>query len=240
MGKFGTLAVFAVVVGAHLLALQTYISKKEHVAKPKAKVHRITLSKVCVKKPVVVPPKPKVEPIILPPDPEPVVEEVRHTVEPIILPPDPEPVVKPKRVKKKKYKKRIVKKRVKKPVPIVEPLVEEVIVQPIVEQVIAPKQVVDTTSIKDAYTSEIRRQIKAHLYYPKMAKRMRMQGVIKVSFLVLADGDITDIKVLNGTKSILRKAAIKTIKSLRLKALPSALGQTMVVSVPVGFNIKGL
>jgi len=182
-----------------------------------------------VKTPIVVPPKPKVEPIILPPDPEPIEE-----VQPIV-----KPVVKQKPVKKKKHKKRVVKKRIKKPEPIVEP-VKEVIVQPVIEQVVAPKKVVDTSSIKDAYTSEIRRQIKTHLYYPKIAKRMRMQGIVKVSFLVLADGSIRDIRVLSGAKSVLKKAAIKTIKLLRLKPLPDALGQTMVVTVPVGFNIKGL
>ena len=229
MGKFGILGVFVVVVGAHLFVLQSAVHKKEQISKPKAKVHRITLSRVCVKTPIVVPPKPKVEPIILPPDPEPIEE-----VQPIV-----KPVVKQKPVKKKKHKKRVVKKRIKKPEPIVEP-VKEVIVQPVIEQVVAPKKVVDTSSIKDAYTSEIRRQIKTHLYYPKIAKRMRMQGIVKVSFLVLADGSIRDIRVLSGAKSVLKKAAIKTIKLLRLKPLPDALGQTMVVTVPVGFNIKGL
>jgi protein TonB len=238
VGKFGVLSVFVVVFVVHLLALQTYIYKKEHVAKPKAKVHHITLSAVVVKKPVTVP---KIEPIILPPDPEPIVEEVKPVVEPIVLPLDPKPVVKPKRVKKKKkHKKRVLKKVVKKPLTIQQPIIEKVPLQPMVQQVVAPIQRVDTASIKDAYTSAIRRQIKLHLYYPKMAKRMRMQGVIKVSFLVLADGSITDIKVISGTKAILRKAAKKTIKSLRLKPLPSVLGDRMRVSVPVGFNIKGL
>ncbi len=218
----------------------------EQISKPHAKVHHITLSRVCIKKPMVVPPKPKVEPIILPPDLESVVEEVKHVVEPIILPPDP--IEKPKRVKKKKQKKKhkkrhrkkVTKNLVPKPIMIEEPIVEEAIVEPIVEQVVTPREVVDTSSIKDAYTSEIRRQIKRHLYYPKMAKRMRMQGVIKVSFLVLSDGSIQDITVVSGGKALLKRAAIKTIKSLHLKSLPSVLGETMRVTVPVGFNIKGL
>jgi protein TonB len=179
LGKFGALVVFIVVIIAHLLALQSHITKQSAVSKPKAKVHRITLSSVVVKKPVPIPPKPKVEPII--------------------LPPDPKPIVKPKPKPKPKRKKRVKKPKKIEPVVIPEPIVQE----PIVEQVIAPVVTVDTTSIKDQYTSEIRREIRKHLFYPKMAKRLRMQGVVQVAFRVLQNGDITDIRVLNNPKKLL-------------------------------------
>ena len=235
MFKFG---VFIAVVIAHLLALQTYIAKKEAVTKPKAKVYRITLSSVVVKKPVPIPPKPKVEPIILPPDPEPEVQKP----EPIILPPDPEPVVKPKRVKKKikKRKKKKVVKPQPKPEPIIEPepIVEEVVPEPIVEQVKEVVQTVDTSSLKDAYTSEIRRQINQHLFYPRMAKRLRMQGVVEVAFRVLSDGSITNIQILNAPKKLLGKGAIKTLKMLNLRPIPNALGESFLdITIPIEFRL---
>jgi protein TonB len=236
VGKFLVLVIFTGVFAAHLLILQTYHDKKSYISKPKAKVHRITLSSVVLKKPVVIP---TVEPIILPPDLEP---------EPIVLPPDIKPQIEAKQIKKrkrdkhKKKKKKPIKKARKKPIVKQKPIIKKEVLEPIpiVEQVIAPPKMVDTSSLKDAYTSEIRRQIKLHLYYPKIAKRMRIQGVVRVSFLILADGNIKDISVLSGGKSILKKAAIKTIKSLHLKPLPALLGEHMRVSVPVGFNIKGL
>ena len=227
MNKFGFFAVFVVVSLAHLLALQTYIAKKEAVSKPKVKVHRITLSSVVVKKPVPIPPKPKVEPIILPPDPE-----------PIVVP--PKPVIKPKRIKKKikKRKKKKVVKPKPKPVIVPEPIVEEIVPEPIVEQVIAPVQVVDTSSLKDAYTSEIRRQINKHLFYPRMAKRLRMQGEVEVAFRVLKDGSITNIQILNAPKKLLGKGAIKTLKMLNLRPIPNALGESFLdITIPIEFRL---
>ena len=221
------LVVFIGVVMAHLWVLQSHITKQSVVSKPKAKVHHITLSSVVVKKPVPIPPKPKVEPIILPPDPI------------------PEPIVKPKPKPKKKPKR---KKKVKKPkkvepvvVPEPEPIIEEVVQEPIIDQVIAPVVTVDTSSIKDQYTSEIRRQIRKHLFYPKMAKRLRIQGVVQVAFRVLADGTITDIRVLNNPKKLLGKGAKKTLKALSLRPIPTELNeQTMDINIPIEFKlIKG-
>lgn len=233
MGKLGFLGIFVVVSIVHLYALQSHIKKENLISKPKAKVHRITLSSVVVKKPVVVPPKP--DPIV----------EVKHLVEPIILPPDPEPVVKPKRVKKpkkKKHKKKVRKKRViKKPIRQEEPVIREVVPEPIVEQVVAPVVVVDTSSIIDAYTSQIRRQIRKHLVYPKRAKRMRMQGMVRVAFRVLKDGTITDIRVVNSSKKLLSKGAIKTLKALSLRAIPRELKEQFLdINIPIEFKlIKG-
>ncbi len=223
MGKFGVIGVFVVVCVAHFLALQSHISKQKAISKPKAKAHHITLSSVIVKKPVPVPPKPKVEPIILPPDPEPIVK------------PKPKPKPKPKR------KKRVKKPKIVEPVVVPEPIIKEVIQEPIIEQVVAPVVTVDTSSIMDAYKSEIRRQIRKNLFYPKMAKRLRMQGIVQVAFCVLKNGEITDIKVLNNPKKLLGKGAMKTLNSLSLRPIPSELNeQSMDIKIPIEFKlIKG-
>ncbi len=240
MNKFGFLGVFVTVALVHLFALQTQLKKDNAISKPKAKIHHITLTHVQVKKPVVVPPKPKVEPIILPPDPKPVVEKPK----PIILPPDP--IVKPKvkKKKKKKHKKR-AKKREKIVKPIVEPepiyeepIVQEIVPEPIVEQVIAPVVTVDTSSIKDAYTSEIRRKIRENLFYPKMAKRLRMQGVVEVAFRILKNGQITDVRILNAPKKLLAKGAKKTLQRVSLRPIPNELKeQYMDITIPIEFRL---
>jgi protein TonB len=186
-----------------------------------------------------------------------------HTVEPIILPPDPEPlpiikpkpeIIKPKPIPKKRKKrikkpkkklhKKVIKKRPISP-PILKQKVVEVVPQPepqpVIEEVIAPVVTVDTTSIKDQYTSEIRRQIQKHLYYPKMAKRLRMQGVVRVAFRVLEDGRITQIRVINSSKKLLSKGAIKTLKALSLRPIPAALHEKyMDINIPIEFKlVKG-
>ena len=223
MGKLGFFGVLVVVGVAHWFALRSVIMTEAVVAKPKAKVHRITLSSVVIKKPVV---KPTIEPIILPADPEPVIE-------PIAEKPKPKP-------KKRKAKRKTKKVHKPKPKPVIKEIIPEV-VEPIMTEQVAPVQEIDTSSIKDQYTSEIRRQIQRHLYYPRIAKRMRMQGVVRVAFRVLKNGKITNIRVINSPKKVLSKGAIKTLKSLALKAIPDALGEAFLdITVPIEFKlIKG-
>jgi len=222
LGKLGAFGIFIVVLVAHIFALQSSIKKQHAISKSKAKVHRITLSSVVVKKPVVVPPKPIVKPIILPPEPLPVVKEKK--------------VKKPK--KRKERKKPRKKKRLKKPIMTREPVMHKVTPKPVVEQVIAPVVQIDTSSIKDQYTSEIRRQIRKHLIYPRMAKRMRMQGTVRVAFRVLKDGTISDIRVVNDSKKLLARGAIKTLKALSLRPIPEALHESsMDINIPIEFKL---
>ncbi len=202
----------------HFLALQSAIAKQNSISKPKAKVHRITLSSVVIKKPTPIPTPPKPEPIILPPDPEPIVKK-----------PKPKPKPKPKRR---------VKKPIVTPPPVVEEIVKEVVQEPIIEQVITKVAKIDTSSIKDRYTSEIRVQIRKKLIYPKLAKRLRLQDIVKVSFRVQKDGTINNIKILNNPKKILQNGAIKTLKSLTLKAIPSELDEEfMDIVIPIEFKL---
>ena len=223
MGKLGFWGVLVVVGVAHWFALRSVIMTEAVVAKPKAKVHRITLSSVVIKKPAV---KPTIEPIILPADPEPVIE-------PIVEKPKPKP-------KKRKAKRKIKKVHKPKPKPLIKEVIPEV-VEPIMTEQVAPVQEIDTSSVRDQYTSEIRRQIQRHLYYPRIAKRMRMQGVVRVAFRVLKNGNITNIRVINSPKKVLSKGAIKTLKSLALKGIPDALGEVFLdITVPIEFRlIKG-
>ncbi len=187
----------------HLVALQSHIAKKSTISKPKAKVHKITLSKVNIKKEVpVVKPKPKEKP-------------------------------KPKKIVKKP--KKVVKKVVKP-----KPVIQEKPKQIIKKTVIAPKATIDTTSIKDKYTTKIREAIQQNLIYPNMAKRLRMQGVVEIGFRVLKNGTIIDIKILNKPKRLLERGAIKTLKSIDLKPIPNELKEEFLdITIPIEFKLQG-
>ena len=75
--------------------------------------------------------------------------------------------------------------------------------------------------------------------YPKRAKRFNIQGVVLVSFRILKNGDVTSIKVLKASKSILKKGAIKTIKELVLKKIPTELKQNnMDITLPIQFKLS--
>ncbi len=201
------------------MVLKSSVVKKSTFSKPKERVHHITLSSVVVKKPM---PKP-----ILP------------KPEPIILPPDPKPVVKPKSKPKPKPKK-IVKKQITASKPIV-PVVKEIIPVPVIEQTnITPIATIDRTTLRDKYANKIREAIRKNLFYPKMAKRLRIQGVVKVTFVVQKNGNITDIRILNSPKNLLKKGAIKTIESTFLEPIPKELDKNSIdIVMPIEFKLIG-
>ncbi len=59
--------------------------------------------------------------------------------------------------------------------------------------------------------SKIYRAIERAKRYPKIAKKLKIQGVVSVSFTILPNGSVTDIKT-SGAHKILQKSAYKTIR----------------------------
>jgi len=211
----------------------------------KNKSVKIHLSSIQIKKPA---PLPKPKPKPTPPKP-------KHTVPPIILPLENEvkPLEKkiekaltPKKIKKKRVKKRPSKKRrsrkkvIKKaiaykprektpPTAFSEPLPPQPTIQ----------SVSKNTALKKRYLAKIRELIKSNLYYPRVARRMRIKGVVKVSFIVNKNGEIDHIKVLSSANKILSNGAVKTLRSIKAPPIPSKLGVgTLELFVPIEFNQK--
>ncbi len=139
------------------------------------------------------------------------------------------PIKKKKIVKKKK--KRTIKKRKKivkkslpkttkkitnikpKPIPTTNKLPKKVEKTPVVTQPI--QKTVSKISPKEEYIklniSKIYQAIERAKKYPRMAKKLKIQGTVDVYFTLLPNGDVINIKTKNAHK-ILQKAAYKTIK----------------------------
>jgi len=66
--------------------------------------------------------------------------------------------------------------------------------------------------------------------YPELAKRMKITGVVKVEATVDADGKVTDVKTLSGSRS-LSVAAEEAVR----KFVPAAAEST--VDVEINFTI---
>ncbi|PHM73969.1 energy transducer TonB [Xenorhabdus kozodoii] len=64
----------------------------------------------------------------------------------------------------------------------------------------------------DNYYARLRQEIERHKRYPRKAKRMKQQGIVTVSFTLLADGTLTAAKVVNSSgNNILDNAALDAI-----------------------------
>ena len=169
-------------------------------------------------------------------------------------------VVKKKVIKKKIIKKRVVKKKVVKQRVIkktepkkVEPIIEEVyiptptpkrVVRPVV-RVPAPRKVpvqpkhVDKSAEKRQFLSQVRSQIIANKKYPKMALRRHIQGAVKIKFDITVNGDVSNIRYING-KKILQKGARKAIEKSFPITIPSSLRSELPIKdiyLTIHFNI---
>jgi protein TonB len=240
---------------------------KKLTKKPLEKVIKITVitpkPKVIVP-PVVVPKPPVVTPPkeIVKPKPKP-----KKIIKKVIKKPKPKPKPKPKKIVKKikpkpKHKKivhkkivhkKVVKKKiVKKPEPIIEeeyftPAPKEVVkyVEPQIIQAPtppkpAPRPNVDKSAKKRAFLRTVRSQIKANKKYPKMALRRHTEGSVGVMFDIGANGDVSNIRFLNG-KSILQKSVRKAVMRSFPLSIPHDIQSEFPmynISVTINFRIN--
>lgn len=154
---------------------------------------------------------------ILPEPPQPVVEEV---IVPIIKERAIKKVKKKKIVKKlkrKKKKKKLVRKTSK-----------------------AQRSSPQTKAIKNSYLSKVRKIIEQHKKYPRIAKRMKQEGVVKVKFTIGKNGKIRHIKLAQKCPyTKLNKAALQILHQIvSFGPIPKELNETYLsLTVPIKYKI---
>jgi len=207
--------------------------------KPKPVVPPIIIPKP----PIIVPPKEMVKPK---PKPKKVIRKSKPKRKP-----KPKKIV--KKIKPKPKPKKVIHKKVKKP----EPIIEEVYYSPepievvkyIEPQIIqsapippkpAPKPKADKSTEKRAFLRIVRGQIKANKKYPKMALRRHMEGSVGVMFDIGVNGNVSNIRFLNG-RSILQKSVRKAVTHSFPIAIPANIRSEFPmynISVTINFRIN--
>ncbi len=188
-------------------------------------------------------------------------------VEPVVVAkvePPPKPKPKPKVKPKPKEKPKVKPKEKPKPKP--PPTPEPVVVQEPIEEVtplqeftppVQPQPVAVAKSapvapsqpafdpgklalIESNYRSQLRQLIESKKQYPRRAKQLGREGRVYVTFVVLPDGTIEDIKIKEGSGTkILDKAAIKTILSVSGKLpFPAEIGRgRWTFTLPIAYEL---
>ncbi|MGJ0364128.1 energy transducer TonB [Aliarcobacter cryaerophilus] len=208
-------------------------TKKEE----KKSITTISLNSVAVQK--VEETKKEIEQEIVP---EPIVEK-------IIEKPAPKVIEKPKKVEKKIVKQD--KKIEQTPEKVVEKPTENVEKMPVAEQnEISTKQesVVQSNSnneknknLESEYLAKVLAKIEKHKVYPKVAKRLNQTGKVVVSFDILKDGKITNIKIIDKSKfEKLDEASIELLHNIGFfESIPNELNKTMWnIKVPINYQIN--
>lgn len=225
-------------VGAIFLYAMSEIKiepKKEEI------ITKISLNSVAVQKIE----KKIVEPIIEQ-KPEPVIEK-------IVEKPAPKVIEKPKKLEKVVKKEKPIEKIVEKPVEKVaektEKSIEEnpVVTQttpntnPVIESTEATISKVQIDSIEDAYLSKVKAKIEKNKVYPKIAKRLNQTGKVVVSFDILKDGKVINIRIIQNSKfEKLDEASIELLTKIGFfEAIPNELNKTVWnIQIPINYQIN--
>ncbi|NNJ84038.1 MAG: TonB family protein [Gammaproteobacteria bacterium] len=112
------------------------------------------------------------------------------------------------------------------------------VTQPTVTQPPSTPAAPDLAVLKAAYVSRLLERIEAHKQYPRAARRRGIQGRIRVSLQVLANGNIKGLRLEGGHK-LLRRAARRAIEqALPLPPPPSEFGSRFALAYAMEFKIK--
>ena len=223
---------FAVILAIFYTQIHTFVSSKE----TKEKVLQMSLSTFVPE--VVTPPKKEVvEPIeeVQKPISKPIIAPItKPVVEPIVKKPmiKPKPIVKKpvvktvkKTVKKKpKVKKKIVKKT-KKPV---KKKAKKFVKKKVSKKQPSSKKTKISAGERNVFFSKLRAKIDKHKFYPRIAKKRRMEGSVTVRFTILSSGKVGNISV-TGPKVFYKSAknAVKSAFPISTKNIPISLPYTV-------------
>ena len=169
----------------------------------------------------------------------------KKIVEPIIEQ-KPEPVIE-KIVEKPAPK--VIEKIVEKPVEKVAEKTEKSIEEnPVVTQttpntnpVIESISKAQIDSIEDAYLSKVKAKIEKNKVYPKIAKRLNQTGKVVVSFDILKDGKVINIRIIQNSKfEKLDEASIELLTKIGFfEAIPNELNKTVWnIQIPINYQIN--
>jgi len=98
----------------------------------------------------------------------------------------------------------------------------------------APQQKAD--EYIESHIGEIVTLLKDNLYYPRRARRKKIEGVVKVRFTLTKSAEVTNIQVLESKYEILSNAAIKTIEDLQGK-MPQPQ-EDLILTIPINYDLK--
>jgi len=149
-------------------------------------------------------------------------------------------VAKKKVKKKKKIKKENRKKIVKKEIPKKKEVKKKILKTEVKEikksvQTTMPSQMANykQSFIKNNLI-KIKKQIQKSVKYSKRARKMGVQGIVLVQFVLAKNGSIKDIKALKGHK-LLRKSTIKAIHKAS-KLFPN-VHKDITIKVPIEYKL---
>ena len=96
-------------------------------------------------------------------------------------------------------------------------------------------------NLESEYLAKVQAKIEKNKVYPKVAKRLNQTGKVIVSFDILKDGKVTNIKIINKSKfEKLDEASIELLTNIEFfEAIPNELNKTVWnIQIPINYQIN--
>ena len=186
-----------------------------------------------------------------------VIEEEKKLKEEELPEPEPEPAPKPKPQPEPKLEPEPKEVAIEEPLPEPEPIVEPApVVEPVSEPKPEPKEVVMDAPLREprkehvevidpeamlCYQDMIRQRIEAHRRYPYWAKQRGFEGTAYLSFVVLANGQAKNIRIIYSSGfTILDNEAVSTVKRANpFPPIPEKLNRSQLnIEVAIIFRLN--
>lgn len=105
----------------------------------------------------------------------------------------------------------------------------------------AQPRVARNPQLERQYEKSIRQRIEQKKVYPRLAKRMRKQGVVKVAFTISRNGIVSRLRIVqsSGVKS-LDKAALQAVKKVgQFPSIPAGIRKSVLnYIIPIAYHIR--
>jgi protein TonB len=94
-----------------------------------------------------------------------------------------------------------------------------------------------STAQKNTFWTKVRRRIEKHKFYPRIAQKRGVEGIVKVKFTILKNGRVSTISV-RGSKMFYKSAkeAVRNAFPISVKNIPIRLPKS--VTLPIHYNIR--
>ena len=85
----------------------------------------------------------------------------------------------------------------------------------------------------------LRAYLEEHTVYPEEAQKQKIQGQVRITFIVQPDGQISDIAVAQGAALLLDREALRVVRSMPrwIPAREKGIAVAMPVTIPITFRL---
>lgn len=141
--------------------------------------------------------------------------------------------VQSKKVKKKSFKKVVMKE---KKVKSVEAIAEKVSLPP--NSLSHVKAMIISKDMKDSVIAKLIELIRENKYYPRMAQRRGVKGIVRVKIAISSSGIVENYKIIKSGHRLLSKGVDKTMSNvIGSKIFKKHAKRAFAVSIPIKFKL---